>query len=74
MISEKIVNAVNTMKQQAERDQLSRCSFNRGCARLMSLADQVWQLEHSAGPVERPAITGENVVAVDFQGKCDAAR
>ncbi len=73
MISEKIVNAVNTMKQLADEDRLTPCSFNRSCDRLIKLAEQVWQMEHSAGPVDPRPIAGDNVVSVDFQGKRDAA-
>ena len=74
MISEKIVNTVKTMKDMAASDRLTRCSFQRSCQRLIELADQVYQMEQSAGPAEPLDISGENVVAVDFQGKRNASR
>ena len=74
MISEKIVNTVKTMELQAEENRLSQCSFRRGCQRLIALADEVWRMEQSAGLAVPLDPSGENVVAVDFQGKRNASR
>lgn len=75
MISEKIVRCVEAMQRQAAADQLTRAAFNRTCAQLRTLADQVWQMERSAGPMPMRVVEGDNVIQVDFikDGR-DAAR